>query len=249
MSNVIEGVKFSDQLAALLGHARANGFRIEAATAKGRAASGAVTVYPADKTHPPITVTEIKGKFNRSHYENVRRDLYRAGCPPLPADARTAADEVKVEHIHNASQLTARLRADQPDRPDIIAGIVGGVFGQAEGYVGKFDSLAASIAYAVATAAEELGSELTALAADSSATLFQSELDEALALAAAAETRADNLQKELDRADARAEQAVTDCRAALRRAEAAEARAAEAEAAMAPLRAYLSAAPAGPGKD
>lgn len=107
MTATIAGVRFSDQLAALLDHAEANGFRIEAETRKGR--FGGVVVYAPDKTVAPISVQEEKAKFNPAHYDNIRRAIYRAGCPVLPGDKRAADETDDADTTDSAAAAFERL--------------------------------------------------------------------------------------------------------------------------------------------
>lgn len=112
-TSTVHGIRFSDALASLLEHAEAHGFRVEPDT-RGKGKPSGLVVYPADKAHSMITVNERGAKFNRAHYENLRRQLYAAGLPPLPADApATAASEEHVvdDRIFGSAEAAAAAAA------------------------------------------------------------------------------------------------------------------------------------------
>lgn len=247
MATSIEGVRFSDELGALLAHAHAHGFRIEADT-RGKRAAG-VILYAPDKTIPPITVTERGAKLNRAHYENIRRDIYRAGCPPLPTDTKTepTTEETPMPprakksvinlpetvHVHNETDLVRAL-ADPETRADVVATMTGNLFAK-DPNLQPFSSLAASVVYAVSLFASDEDNDF----ASAARAALQTEIDDALKMAAEAEAKAARLQTQLDRLEKSEAKARQDCADALRRAEAAEAEAGELSRALAPLRALL----------
>lgn len=266
MSTTVAGVKFSDTLAALLDHAIAHGFRIEEDT-RGKAKANAVVVYPPNKTLSPIAVSERSARFNKAHYENVRRELYHAGCPPLPADepktktdlpgvitANSAAEalaqlpegsrvvEVGVlDGIGDDADLDAKLR-DPEEGPKFIASVVDGLVSRAG--IGAAESdLMGLLVYASMSWAQKFSPDRIATATENAHAAmearFKKELDEALDLAARYEKQAVAADRAADRAIKKEEKAREDCAAALRRAEKAEAEARRLEAAIAPLRAVL----------
>lgn len=244
MTTSISGVKFSDQLAALLDHAIAHGFRAEPdLRGKGRNPSG-VVLYAPDKDVSPITVAERGAKLNKAHFENMRRQIYAAGCPPMAADpGRTipvnTGDVVEHVHIHSLPELDSRLKdANDEDRAQLLAGLVDGLFGRA-GYGEPMSMMAGAVSGALALVIPDVLTRLADSAATSSTAFFQKEVEEALAMAAEAERRATAAEAALAKADERTATARADCGAALERARVAEAKAAELEAAVAPLRALL----------
>lgn len=249
VTSTIAGVKFSDKTAALLDHAAANGFRIEAQATGGRSGKDpGVVLYAPDKDVPPFPVYEVRAKFNPSHYDNIKSGLMRAGMPPLPSDRTAVPDthielpDVRVEHIHSNTQLRARLKADQPDRGNVMAGVVAGMFQQAEGGLSRFDGFAASLIYALTVEAESIVNTMSDIASTSVLELFEADLQAEKDGRAAEKKRADAAIAKLEAADAKADKARADCAAALRRAEAAEAAAAAAEAVLAPMRGYFGGA-------
>lgn len=250
MTTTIEGVKFSDQLGALLDHATAHGFRVESATNGKRA--GTVTLYAPDKDVAPIAVNERGAKFNRAHYENIRRDLYRAGCPPLPADAKNdpaahdaeppaaaaADDAIDVIHIHNTAALD-RMLADPAKRVDVIAGMTASLLNRADAPLSVVAALTAGLVTEVATWAEAVLPEITKQCLADARLELGREVDEALRMASEWEATATRAQAALDKATEREDRARRDCGEAIARAKAAETEATELRNALAPLRALL----------
>lgn len=248
-TTTVHGVKYSDHLAALLLHAEANGFRIEFG-GRPRGSGASLIAYAPDKTVPPITVSERGAKFNKPHYENLRRQFYAAGCPPLPADDRTTTDPEEptmakktthptpVNHtFRSETELLAAVNGE--GGPEALAGIMAGMFAKAE--MGPFAELGGAVVYAVSAWARDHKEGLLSAAQAHARAAMQAEIDEALAMASDAEATVARLNKAVEAAEARETQAREDCGAALERARDAEARAAEAEAAIAPLRAFLTA--------
>jgi hypothetical protein len=256
MTTTIAGVKFSDQLGALLDHAISHGFRIEADT-RGKQKGPAVVAYAPDKEISPITISEVRSKLNPAHYDNIRRQLYRAGCPPLPGDERptteeetdmsktttarktataTKGTEKPIVHLHNQKDLEAALANDET-RADTLAGVIAGLFDRAG--LGSYDGLAGGMVYTIAMWADEFRADLAMKAAELAYEETRSEIDQALKLAADAEAEAARLRTQLDRVTASEEAARRDCGAALERAKTAEAEATELRSALAPLRALL----------
>lgn len=257
MSTTIAGVKFSDQLAALLDHAIANGFRVEPDT-RPKGARGNVVIYAPDKDVSPITISEKGAKYNRAHYENIRRELYRAGLPPLPADLANGTHGVviagtKEEALAQAPAGSAVLELGSDD--------VGALLSDPESGPGFLDNLLTTLAKAggLGSAEADLVGTVSAITyawaqkyspdriAEGVATIgaareadLRSQIDETLAMAAEAEKRVEAAERAVAKADEREKKAREDCAAALRRAEAAEARARELEAAIAPLRNLLT---------
>jgi hypothetical protein len=267
MSATIAGVKFSDQLAALLDHAQASGFRIEADTRKGRPPG--VMIYAPDKDVPPFSVQEERAKFNPSHYDNIRRQLYRSGCPLLPGDKR---DEEIIEStpviladskeealakappgavatelpggigIVDDSGGDLRKTLSGEHGPAFIAQVVLGLTagmgaGEAEQH------LVAAITKTAAQWVQEFSVDAiniaTKKAAEEIRRQMSGEVNEALRMASEHEATASRAMKALERAEASEAQARADCKAALARAEAAEKKAADLEAAIRPLRNLL----------
>lgn len=248
MSTSIEGVRFSDQLGALLAHAHAHGFRIEPDTRGKRGGGGTTLVcYPPDKDQPPITVNERGAKFNKPHYENIRRDFYRAGLPPLPGDTKPVpadvpapdeTDGVTVLHVHNTSDLD-RVLADPDKRTDAVAGMTAALFARSP-VLEPVAELAGGIVNEIATwGAVMMEAVVTESLAAARAELSR-EVEEALRMASDWEATATRTQNALDKAVEREDRARSDCKDALRRAEAAEAKVAELEAVLTPLRALLA---------
>jgi len=250
MTTTIEGIKFSDQLAALVTHAMTHDFRAELDT---RGKGGGILLYPPDKEQPVITINERSAKFNKAHYENLRRQLYAAGCPPLPdqqqqpkrATGRRPAnthEEMAIAnehavHIHNAGDL-AKVLADPEVRAHTMGAMVTDLFTKADQYI-PVAGLAGGLAYALSVWADDAMDQFIELASQAAKDTLQADLDEALRMAAQHEATAVRLTGQLEKAEERETKAREDCATALRRAEVAEAKAAEAEAALAPLRAFL----------
>ena len=245
MTATVSGIKFSDQLAALLDHAVAHGFRIEART-KGR--GDEVVVLAPDTDIRPITISEKGARFNKAHYDNIRRDLTKAGMPPLPGDtarptaaAKTAATKPHTHDHHTKATdqgLTELLAPGQPDRGDILAGIVRGLFSRSSD-LDMFGDLAGSLIYGLVLNADALNEVMAEAVGEAALAANARDVDEALALAAAAEKELGQLRSAVDKADAKEAAARADCAAALERARVAEAKAAELDAAISPLRALL----------
>lgn len=265
MTSTICGVKFSDQLAALLDHAAsADGWRIEAAnTSRGK--TGSVVVYPANKDHSPITVNERGAKFNKPHYENIRRDLYRAGLPPLPADMAKAQGvdippdavtygEIDLSHLGVSEVIEVAgpkgrdledVMKDSKEHAPLISAIVAGIMRPA-GYGDTEIELAARmnalLINHLALQSDVFGAMATR-ALEEARTLMQKDVDEALALAAENERRANIEARNVERVTQERDKARADCGDALARARTAEARVTELEAVLAPLQAFMSKAP------
>lgn len=255
MTTTIAGVKFSDQLGALLDHAQAHGFRIEQDT-RAKQKNG-IIIYAPDKDVPPMNVSEVRSKLNPAHYDNIRRQLYRAGCPVLPGDKRDdTTEEIPVSkstprkpegiekpvvHLHNQKDLEAALNKDET-RADTLAGVIAGLFERAG--LASYEGLAGGLIYTAAAWADEFRADIAMQAAELAHQATRSEIDDALKLAADAEAEAGRLRTQLERVTKSEEAARADCGAALERARVAEAKAAELEAAIAPLRAILKGADA-----
>lgn len=248
-STTVAEMKFSPQTAELLIHAMQHGFRIEPDT-RGRSKVNAVIAYPPDKNLPPISINERGAKFNKAHYENLRRDLARAGMPPLDTDQPTptpaatpAAKETpempatdRVLHLHNARELDAALTGSE--RSEAIAGMVNGLFERAD--LGPMAGIAAGIIYTLAANYDEVRDDMARIAAERAVAHLGEEVNAATELAAAAEEKAGRLETALAKADAKNEKLTADLRAALERAKTAEATLAENEAVLGPLRALLA---------
>lgn len=258
-TTTIVGIKFSDQLAALLDHAQAHGFRVE--PAKGTKPN-AVVVYAPDKDIAPINVSERAAKFNKAHYENVKRQLYRAGLEPLPADqpdrivAGTDRDEVAAASPEGSAiiNLTNGFTASSPSGevieldltgeagPKLAHHLINGLAVQMG--LGKAEQMLASdlvetvLSWAITFAPARIEASAEGLRAEIEAE-YRGEIKAALELAAENEARALRAEKATEKADAAAKKAREDCGAALARAKEAEANAARLEAAIAPLRAVL----------
>jgi hypothetical protein len=254
MTATISGVKLSDQLAALVDHAQAHGFRVEADTRPKR--SGGLIAYPPNKEIPPLSFSEKGARFNRSHYENLRREFYRAGCPPLPGeiagqrvigagyeteeDAKRAHEE--AGHVAVSIDSLGTDLADAESGTDVLGAIIMGLMSSAQ--VGDAEArLVSSVAELTYSWVQRFGTDRMAEAEERAAkqvtAALQKEVNDALALASDAEARAVAADRAVDKAKAAEKKARDDCGAALRRAEAAEAKARELEAAIAPLRALL----------
>jgi hypothetical protein len=265
MSTTVAGVKFSDTLAALLDHAIAHGFRVEEDTRGKSNKANAVVVYPPDKTLSPISVSERGARFNKAHYENVRRELYHAGCPPLPADAprqipglitaNSAAEALaqlpEGTHVVELGALTQdgplpseieALLDDPEEAPKFIATVVESLVSRAGVGAAEADLLGlltfATMSWSQKFSPDRIN-EAAAKAVSVAEAGFKKDIDEALALAAGFEKQAAASDRDAERALAREQKARDDCAAALRRAETAEAEARRLEAAIAPLRAVL----------
>jgi hypothetical protein len=269
-TTTIEGVRFSDTLAALLDHAAAQtGWRVERDT-RGRNAKG-VLVYPADPAFGPFTVEERGAKFNRGHYDNLRRELYRAGLPPLPGDGPALLDALEApEHVVMAPSKAAALKGmpkgtvaaeimpgvgfartpeldrifNDPDAaPKFVASMTEGLAVQAG--VGKMEAdLLAAIVQITTDWALINGKDRLAETAERVRAELAAEYDgqvrDALAMVEEAEARAERAEKALAKAEAAGSETGRMLTDALARAEAAEAEARRLNAALAPLRAVLS---------
>lgn len=264
-TTTVAGMKFSDTLAALLDHALAYGFRIEPDTrGRGKLANSCI-VYPADRDQSPINISERGAKYNRAHYENIRRQLYRAGLDPLPADqpshglgviAAETAEEAQALAGPDAALLevgedvtvssadgramTLDLKGDNASH--IVGTLVAG-FARQMGLGNAEAALAAGVVDEILTWSRTYSPDRVAESAERIRAELEAEyrgdIKTALDLAAQHEATAARLTKDIEKADAREKKAREDCAAALRRAEEAEATAARLEAALAPLRAVL----------
>ncbi len=265
MTATIAGVRFSDQMGALFTHALANGFRIEKDT-RGKNAKGLV-IYPPDPNHGPITVDERGARFNRAHYENCRRDLYRAGLPPLPTDKSTPSTQEAAEAavLADAPPGSRPLRLggsgfgmvetpditehlDDPTRaPEMIGAIAQGLatrigIGVAE------SALVASLVQCVAewsmTFGEDRLSQLRTEIMDGLVADHKKEMAAMQALAEEAEAARVAADRDREKAEARGAETGRLLTEALAAKDTAEAEARRLNAAIAPLRALMSSADA-----
>lgn len=256
-TTTVQGMKYSDQLAALLEHAIANGWRVEP---NPREKPNGALCYSPDKSQNVIRLSEKGAKFNRAHYENIRREFYRAGLPPLPGDAgpirvatADAAEDIDLEpgqSITDLREVFAALAdpargnslvdmcADPATAPSVIGVLVEGLAGQFVNHTHA--SFAGSLTSTVLRHLHAYSEEAVSRAAAQVEQAMRKEVDDALAMAAEAERRADAEERASLRAAEREGKARQDCAAALRRAEEAEAKAARLEAAIAPLRGLLT---------
>lgn len=234
MTTTIGGVRFSDQLAALLDHAIAHGFRIEP-DLRGKRAGGLIA-YPPDKTQSQINVSERGAKFNRAHYENLRRQFYAAGLEPLPTDQTTTQEEDPMTlHIHDSKSLTAAL-ANPENRAETVGAMTVNLFEKSPD-LKPYSTLAGSLMYTLGIFINEGG--VGDAASEQVRASMQKDLDEALAMASQHEATVVRLTAQLEKADLAEKAARADCAAALDRAKTAEAEATELRSALAPLRAIL----------
>lgn len=268
MSTTIAGVRFSDTLAALLDHAAASGFRIEKDT-RGRTSKG-VLLFSPDTDVPPLTVEERGAKFNRAHYENLRRELYRAGCPPLPGDAPDDDDEVAVAVASEAEAMrgmpegtvpmelmpgvgfarTPQLEAilGNPDvAPRFIADMTEGLTKQAGLGTAEASLIGALVQvttdWAMMNSHDRIAGHVESLRAELTGT-YEQQIADALTMAEEAETRAVQAENACEKAKAEGARTGKMLTEALARADKAEADAKRLEQALAPLRAILSLNPA-----
>lgn len=269
MSTTVAGTKFSDKLGALLVHALDHGFRIENDT-RGKKGATHVLILAPDRTVAPITVSERGARFNKAHYENIRRDLYRAGLPPLPEDeARVSTADAAVQSIVEATEDDSLVYGDQ-NAAEAAAAAAGGeavalsdldfsgengafAYGKLVYIIGQQGGIDRDEAAAIGKVAEllmaffgekgttALESRIRGEVAAEVTGRLQREVNDALAMASEAEATAERATKALAAAEARETKAREDCKAALARATAAEAKAADLEKAIAPLRTLLNA--------
>jgi hypothetical protein len=263
-TTTVSGIKFSDQTAALLDHAASEGWRIEP-DSRGRGKPNTVIAYPADKTQQPITVSERCAKYNRAHYENLRRECYRAGLSPLPADASPAptgvVDGDSLEDVQSRLPAGAKsvslpdlIRSladgtdsdfidfidsiDSPERaPAAIGALVHGLLHRLGVSIPAADAAAMNVTMAVNLA---LATRVDVDAIVGAATArLETEVSEALAMAQNAEEKYDRANRAAAKAAEKEAAARRDCGEALAQARAEKARADELEAALAPLRTLL----------
>lgn len=261
-TRTVVGVVFSDQLAAVVDHAAAQeGWRVEADT-RAKRGTNAVVIYPADKDQGPINVSERGAKFNKPHYENLRRQLAHAGLPPLPAETKAVIDAHSLEEAQtqlppgsravNLRELLLDLANDDENDfitssmdPEILPRMMGTL---AHGMLTRFgvhDAIAldagGAITFAVKTAitAHQLQSiDIDAVVA-AAVKAKEGEVNDALAMAQAERDKYDRANRATLKAEEKEAQARRDCAAALADARAQKARADELEAALAPLRNLL----------
>lgn len=262
-TRTVVGVVFSDQLAAVVDHAAAqDGWRVEADT-RAKRGTNAVVIYPADKDHGPINVQERGAKFNRAHYENMRRQLAHAGLPPLPAETKAVIEADTIEDARrqlppgakavNLREVLLDLANDEENDfvtssmdPEILPRLMGTLaHGMLDRY-GVHDAIAldagGAVTFAVKTAitahalsGSNVDATIRAVVAEKEA-----EVNDALAMASEHEQRADREAAAAARASEKEAQARADCGAALEQARVQKERADRLAAALAPLRAALA---------
>jgi len=261
-TRTVVGVVFSDELAAVVDHAAAqDGWRVEPDT-RAKRGTNAVVIYPADKDHGPINVSERGAKFNRAHYSNLRRQLAHAGLPPLPAETGAVIDAHSLADAKaqlppgakavNLRELMLNLAGDNEDEfitatddPEILPRIMGTICHGMLVRHGVHDALAldagGAITFAMKTAitAHQLQSiDIDAVIA-AAVREKDAEVDQALAMAQEADARYERANNATVKAEEKEQKARDDCRAALAEAREQKARADELEAALAPLRSLL----------
>lgn len=242
-TTTIDGVRIPDpQMADLLLAARAQGFRLEAGTGGGHAAHTGVTIYPPNKTHPPIRVgcTEV----NPRHVGNVRRTLLRAGLQdptttekeptmPTPRKRKTSRPETPPPGTSHLDALMADVKPEE--RVELAMAITAQVTSAA-----GLPQDAAVLASFLIAALDHWSQERDHRHVDSAdLDAAREEAREALRMAEEAEGRASAAEKARERAEQRGAETGELLTAALARADEAEQERDRLRAAINPLRALL----------